>query len=126
MRLSNRRVIMHIPAKLASLGYDLSPLLDLPLEARLELPALHPDHPMFRGEDDRRVGAELEHWRWEADRRLSGWRLGPRDNRRKFHPDLVPFDQLSDPVKAFDYGVNDWIDSMLPRSPNGLKRLGQG
>jgi hypothetical protein len=125
MRVSNRRVITHIPAKLASLGYDLTPLLEQSLEQRLQLPSLHPAHPLFRTEADRVIAAELEHRRWMADRRLSGWRLGPRDNRRKFHPDFMPFDDLSDAVKAFDYGVNDWLDGILPRSPDGIKRLGE-
>lgn len=122
MRASNRRVITHIPAKLASMGFDLEPLLLEPLERRLELPALHPDHPLFRGDNDRQICAELEHRRWMADRQLSGWRLGARDNRRKYHPDLVPFEALSDAVQAFDYGVNDWLDLILPRRPDGLKR----
>jgi hypothetical protein len=125
MRQSNRRVITHIPAKLASLGFDLTPLIEAPLGQRLELPALHPDHPMFRNDADRRIAAELEHRRWAADRQLSGWRLGKRDNRRRFHPDLIPFEDLSDAVQAFDFAVNDWLDAVLPRRPDGLKRLGE-
>ena len=126
MRASNRLVVTHIPAKLASLGFDLGPLMAQPLESRLDLPALHPDHPLFRNDDDRHEAARLEHRRWMADRHLSGWRLGPRDNRRKFHPDLIAFDELPKNVQAFDYGVNEWLDSILPRRPDGLKRVEDG
>jgi len=47
--------------------------------------------------------AILEHERWCADRWLAGWVHGAvRDDLRRQHPDLVPYDQLSDPVKEYD------------------------
>ncbi len=40
--------------------------------------------------------ARLEHERWCSDRRLDGWRFGPaRDDLRRLHPSLVPFDSPS-------------------------------
>ena len=47
--------------------------------------------------------ARMEHDRWWADRALDGWKFGdPRDNVRKLHPNMVPYDELSEPVKQLD------------------------
>ncbi|MBB4265210.1 RyR domain-containing protein [Roseospira visakhapatnamensis] len=47
--------------------------------------------------------AELEHDRWASDRLLDGWVHGPRrDNARKVHPDLLPYEALSEDVKEKD------------------------
>jgi hypothetical protein len=48
--------------------------------------------------------AELEHARWAAHKRSEGYRYGPggQDRRRKLHPLLVPYDQLSEADKDLD------------------------
>ena len=123
MRVSNRRVVSHIPAKLASLGFDLEPWLRLPEDKRPWPIALDPSEPLYRDEAERRATAMLEHRRWAADRQLNGWRFHEqRDNRRKHHPDLVPFDELSAEIQAHDYQIADWLNSYLPRAEGGLKR----
>lgn len=121
-RVSNRRVIAHISAKLASLDFDLEPWLALPAAERPVMPALHPDDAVWRSEGERAMIAELEHERSLADRRLEGWRLGPRDDHLKLHPNLVAFAALPEDVRAFDFGVADWLLETLPRSPGGLRR----
>lgn len=123
MRASNRRVVSHIPAKLATLGFDLEPWLALPDEERPWPPALAPGVALFRSGAERTRLAVLEHERWMADRRLNGWRQGEtRDEARKVHTDLIAFDDLSERTKAFDYAVVDWLDCYLPRRPGGLER----
>jgi hypothetical protein len=123
MRVSNRRVAGHIPTKLAALGFDLEPWLALPDDERPWPPPLAPGVPLCRDAAERTRLAILEHERWMADRRLNGWRPGPtRDNARKIHTDLVPFDDLSEAVKGFDYAVVDWLDTYLPRRSAGLER----
>ena len=125
LRASNRRLVSHIPAKLATLGFDLEPWLALPDEDRPWPPALAPGAALFRDAAERTGLAVLEHERWMADRRLNGWRQGERrDNARKIHTDFVPFDDLSETIKAFDYAVVDWLDTYLPRRPGGLDRPG--
>jgi hypothetical protein len=48
--------------------------------------------------------ARLEHESWMNGQKLAGWRRGaPRDERRRFHEFLVPFDALSSAVQAYDY-----------------------
>jgi hypothetical protein len=127
MRASNRRVVGHIPTKLAALGFDLDPWLALPDEERPWPPPLAPGAALFRDDAERTRLAVLEHERWMADRRLNGWRQGAtRDNARKIHTDFVPFDDLSETVKGFDYAVVDCLDSYLPRRPGGLERLPAG
>ncbi|HCB04302.1 MAG TPA: hypothetical protein DEQ43_08675 [Nocardioides bacterium] len=44
--------------------------------------------------------AQLEHQSWLTFHRRNGWRLGPRDRDAKRHPDLLPWDQLSESSRA--------------------------
>lgn len=123
LRVSNRRVASHIPAKLATMGFDLEPWLALPDESRPWPPPLAPGERLCRDDADRTRLAALEHERWIMDRRLNGWRQGKtRDNSRKIHTDFVPFAELSETVRSYDYQVIDWMDRFLPRRPGGLVR----
>jgi hypothetical protein len=49
--------------------------------------------------------AQMEHRRWSAERLLRGWRLGPRNNDRRLHPDLIPFEDLDDAGREKDRAV---------------------
>ncbi|HYO63392.1 MAG TPA: RyR domain-containing protein [Pyrinomonadaceae bacterium] len=43
------------------------------------------------------------HENWARQRISEGWRYGPcRDDARKEHPGLVPYEQLSDSEKEYD------------------------
>ena len=47
--------------------------------------------------------AEVEHNAWRIDRELDGWRYAKvRDNQKKLHPDLVPYNRLSEETKDYD------------------------
>jgi hypothetical protein len=49
------------------------------------------------------VLARMEHARWCASRILDGWQLGTaRDDARKIHPSLVPWDSLGEPERDKD------------------------
>lgn len=53
--------------------------------------------------DDAETLARLAHARWWAAKALTGWRFGAkRDDRAQLHPDMQPYDQLSEPVKQKD------------------------
>jgi hypothetical protein len=53
--------------------------------------------------DELEVLAVQEHDRWMAERAGRGWRHGPvRDDRKKLHPDLVPWDELTEASKEKD------------------------
>lgn len=50
--------------------------------------------------------AENIHELWARERIAQGWRYGPRrDDAKKEHPCLVPYDQLPDSEKEFDRGT---------------------
>ena len=105
-RESNRRLVMHLPAKLASSGFDLRQWIDAQRRpgglddngARLfVVPNFAADPQMLE------ALAELEHERWMMERRLGGWSPGDkRDNNRRIHPDLRPYEDLSEHSKQFD------------------------
>jgi hypothetical protein len=46
--------------------------------------------------------AEIEHQRYWTAKLLDGWRLGPRDNVARTHPDLVPWSALTEQAKEKD------------------------
>jgi len=122
-RISNRRIIRHIPAKLSSLGFDLEPWLSMPEDKRPIIPNLAPGEKLVRNEEERLSLARLEHQRWMNDRIVNGWRYGPvRSDRQKFHPDLLDYDDLSHHIKGFDFGVIDWLSELIKTKKGGLRR----
>ncbi len=46
---------------------------------------------------------KLEHGRWNAERLLDGWHLGPKDVIKKATPYLVAWDELDDDIKTYDF-----------------------
>lgn len=46
--------------------------------------------------------SETEHERWMQNKLENGWTPGPRDNELKHHPDLIPYAELSEPIKDYD------------------------
>jgi hypothetical protein len=47
--------------------------------------------------------ARVNHDKWAAERISQGWRYGAqRDDARKLHPDLVPYEHLTEAEKRFD------------------------
>lgn len=44
---------------------------------------------------------------WAETRMRQGWKYGPaRDDNKKLHPDLIPYEQLSEEEKEFDYNTS--------------------
>ncbi|MDA8708272.1 RyR domain-containing protein [Hellea sp.] len=95
-RSNNRRAADHIPAKRHASGIE-NPSSGLALDADGNLEKL----------------ATLEHDAWSMDRRLSGWRLGPRDNSKKTHPDLIAYENLTEEIKGYDRQQVKFIDRIL-------------
>jgi hypothetical protein len=68
--------------------------------------------------------AVIEHQRWAADRWLAGWTYAPvRDNARRHHPQLVPYEDLSEPMKDLDRYAVRLVPTLLARSGRGVLRL---
>jgi hypothetical protein len=68
--------------------------------------------------------AVIEHQRWAADRYLDGWTYAPaRDNARKHHPQLIPYANLTEPMKDLDRFAVRLAPTLLARSGRGLVRM---
>jgi hypothetical protein len=69
--------------------------------------------------------AEIEHRRWWADRLLNGWTPGsPKDPVRKIHPDLRPWQELSEAMREKDrQQIND-LPAILAADGEMIRRSG--
>jgi voltage-gated potassium channel Kch len=98
-RQSNRDLVAHIAAKLAS--------AQIPPErwhGASGLPRLAETERLYRGQSDLEQLSRLEHERWMAQRRMEGWRRtdGPKDGVRRLQPSLQSYDELTEPMKELD------------------------
>jgi Trk K+ transport system NAD-binding subunit len=56
----------------------------------------------------------MEHARWCAERWLAGWTYGPvKDRDRRISPHLVPWEQVSDSIRAIDFDSAREIPTVL-------------
>jgi hypothetical protein len=90
-RESNRQQADHIPVKIRAVGCEVVPVAD-------------PRPPVEFGDEETEVLSRMEHARWNAERLLDGWRYAPggKDEKRKTHPSIVPWDELPEKIKDYD------------------------
>lgn len=89
IRDANRYVADHFEVKLRAVGCKLAPLGE-GVAANLTTQEME-------------LLARMEHDRWWADRALAGWTLAPvRNNDLKQHPNMVPYEELSEEIKQLD------------------------
>lgn len=111
LKESNRDLAGHVGVKLRAVGCSLAPLRDI-------------ERADFRFDDDELEQlAELEHERWVAERRRSGWTEGPRDLEARTSPYLVSYDQLSDEVKEQDRAMVRGMPRFLARAGFEIVRV---
>jgi hypothetical protein len=68
--------------------------------------------------------AQLEHRRWMADKYLAGYSYGPeRDEDRMLHPDLIPWEELSDTDKEKDRDNIRQIPKLLAQIDEKVGRV---
>jgi hypothetical protein len=99
-RQVTRELVAHIPAKLASVGID-----PARWRGQASVPQLAPGERLFCDAAQLEALSWLEHERWNASRRMDGWRyadLPSKDAARKLHQSLVPYEALTDEVKEYD------------------------
>jgi hypothetical protein len=122
-RSSNRRAVAHIYAKLFEAGFDVRGWM-AGHDLWSQLPELAQGERLFRDPAERERLAALEHKRWISDRRLNGWSHGEaRDDIRKLHPDIKPFEELRPEIREYSYQFIDLLDAILPRSLDGMRRV---
>jgi len=93
-REANHSQVADIPFKLGLLGYELS-----------SGPGFHPRDLKLTPEQVEML-SEKEHLRWLMERDRSGWTYGsPRDDARKRHPSMVPWECLPESEKEKDREV---------------------
>ena len=112
VRDMNRQQADHIAVKLRALG------------CRIVANSSGEDAAAFVMSDDEiETLAITEHRRWAASRRLSGWRFGAtRDNTKKLHPDLVPWDDLEESNREYDREPVRNLPQLLAAIGYGIER----
>lgn len=112
---SNRQQVRHLPVKLALLGLDLARDREGDSEIASAKWPPQPGDPLSAAFE---ALSRLEHARWCIERLSLGYQHGLRRQDRDeggelTHPDLVPYDELPDSVKAFDVSVVENIPRVL-------------
>ncbi|MEK6537062.1 MAG: RyR domain-containing protein, partial [Actinomycetota bacterium] len=112
---SNRAQVADIPNKLRSLGYELAPGHGI---RPSEIPI---------GDAQIEVLAIREHSRWMADCLRHNWTYAPRrDNARKHHELLVPWEKLSEPQKDKDRDTVRNLPRLVERAGFRVRPIAAG
>lgn len=104
LRESNRNQVEHIRVKLEAIGCDIA------VSSAWEVQPFH-----FTNEEVD-ILARMEHKRWVDERQRAGFRYGAPDNQNKTHPDLVPWEQLSEEKKEKDRDVVYQLSELLSQA----------
>jgi len=121
IKYSNIDNATHIPTKLLSIGYKIRQV-----KKGFKPFALH------LNEEEVETMARVEHIRWSWEKRLNGWIFGKvKNDIKKTHPSLIPYEQLSESEKEKDRELVKLIPAFLqdidyeafPVSPNRIKKL---
>lgn len=121
IKYSNIDNATHIPTKLLSIGYKIRQV-----KKGFKPFALH------LNEEEVETMARVEHIRWSWEKRLNGWVFGEvKDDVKKTHPSLIPYEQLSESEKEKDRELVKLIPAFLqdidyeafPVSPNRIRKL---
>lgn len=105
LKESNRQQADQIPEKLQAVGYGIRQAASGPPSGlKLTLEELE-------------ILARMEHDRWMAEKVQSGWRYGlPRDDAKKLHPCLVPWEELPEEEKDKDRQAVRQIPELLAQA----------
>ena len=113
-REANRAHARDIAAALRRLDIELQPI-DSPGAGLVALT-----------DDEIETLARIEHDRWTADRTARGWTRGPRNDEGRTHPDLVPWEELSEESRAIDRALVRARPGLMARAGFALERVSPG
>lgn len=103
IKQSNLDNAYHIPTKLLAAGFGIRPFRKGYRQAVLHL-----------SDEEIETMARVEHIRWCWDKILNGWYYGRvRDDRKKLHPSIVPYEDLSESEKEKDRELVRLIPGLL-------------
>lgn len=103
IKYSNIDNAAHIPTKLLSIGFKIRPVKKGFKPVTLQL-----------SEDEIETMSIVEHIRWSWDKRLNGWTYGDvKDEIKKTHPGLIPYNDLPESEKEKDRELVRLIPSLL-------------
>jgi hypothetical protein len=105
LKQSNLAQAHDIPNKLALVGMRLA----------------QPGQPLVLSQEQRELLAEAEHGRWNLERLSAGWQSGQRQLSRSLTPYLVPWAQLDEAVRTFDFDAVDDIAPALAEAGWGVE-----
>lgn len=110
-RDANRHQADHILPKLRAIGCDAVPATSAPVPAFAFQPS------------ELAMLSRVEHRRWNAERRVAGWRFAPvrRDEARE-HPSLISWDELSESERDKDVQAVQAIPAVLARAGLAIRR----
>src|SRR5262249_19128128 len=109
LRDANRAAVEHAPVMLAAIGRALAPVASGADPAPLS-------------SDEMEV--LTKHRRWIAERIAHGWRYGAmRDDRQMLHPDMVPYESLSNAAREKDRNAVRVLLSALEAQGQVLARV---
>lgn len=104
-KLSNLNAAEDIPRKLRAIGFWIQPVG----------PHGFAHSPLISDEQLEKMAA-MEHSRWINEQEQQGWRYGKiRDDARKLHPNLVPYEELPEDIKLYDLESVTNIPVMLAK-----------
>jgi len=118
---SNSQQAEHIRFKLRAINCDTTPGQELsgarPIgDTRLDC----------IGDEDAEKLARMEHHRWFAERSLLGWTRGPtKDVNNRVHPDLRPWEELTETVRQYDVEAVKLIPQLLALDHQVIYREGK-
>lgn len=109
---ANRAQADCLAERLSAFGYRIAPLTDWEAE-RFE----------FSAEEIEGM-SRMEHERWCAERHRQGWKHGAdRDDDRKLHPDLVPWEGLSEEAREKDRVMVRDLPAFLAKAGFQVERV---
>lgn len=113
LKESNRRQVDHIRLKLEAIGAGITTLTDWDAE------------PFEFKQAEVDLMARMEHERWVQERQLEGWKYAPgsKNMNKKTHPDLVPWEKLSQSAKDLNCNAVRDIPTFLAQAGFEIYRL---